>query len=91
MDGQVRWPYPGPVIPGSRRPLWYQPPPTSSLPPTPAVHATCRHRALLALGESDVAIVFYPDAFGYEGAFGEAGLENAPCRVSRLPRPPAFV
>ena len=91
MDGQVRWPYPGPVIPGSRRPLWYQPPPTSSLPPTPAVHATCRRRAPLALGDLDTAIAFYPGAFGRERAFGKAGLEDDPCRVSRLPHPPAFV
>ena len=87
----MRWPYPGPVIPGSRRPLWYQPPPTSSLRPIPAVRATCRHRASLALGDFDAAIAFHRDAFGYERAFEDAGLEGAPCRMSRLPRPPAFV
>ena len=65
-------PYPGPVIPGSRRPLCYQPPPTFSLHPIPAVRATCRHHASLALGDFDAAIVFYPDASGCEGTFEEA-------------------
>lgn len=75
----------------SRRPLWYQPPPAFNLRPNSAVRATRRHHASLALGDFDAAIVFYPDAFGYDVASGEAGLEDAPCRVSRLPHPPAFV